>query len=122
MIDDDANVRDVFRQLLERAGFQVTLAADGRAGVEEFERRGDGIAVVTTDIAMPVMDGMAAIAALRVLRPNQAILAISAFLEPARAAALRSLHPPVEILPKPVAAGTLLLTLRRMIGPKSGTH
>lgn len=120
LIDDDPNVLDVFRQLLERAGYQVWLAADGQAGVEAFERRRDAIKIVITDIAMPVMDGMGAIAAIRSLRPQQAILAVSAFMEPDRANLLRSLDPPVEILSKPVPAGTLLLTLQRMIGAGSG--
>ena len=38
-------VRETFQLLLEKAGYQVFSAADGSAGLAEFERRIDSIAV-----------------------------------------------------------------------------
>jgi CheY-like chemotaxis protein len=35
VIDDDADVRDIYRSVLERAGYRVSIAANGREGLEK---------------------------------------------------------------------------------------
>jgi len=54
IIDDDAAVRTTVRHLLERAGYQIIEAGDGREG----SRMLDGVDVVITDLLMPEVDGV----------------------------------------------------------------
>ena len=54
IIDDDAAVRATVRHLLERAGYQITEAGDGREG----SRMLDGVDLVITDLLMPEVDGV----------------------------------------------------------------
>lgn len=56
LIDDDADLRKLIKITLEfTAGWAVTTAADGAAGLEEARRqRPDAILL---DVMMPVMDG-----------------------------------------------------------------
>ena len=55
VVDDDADARDLVRQALERAGWTVDEAADGRQGLDRVAaRRPD---VILLDLTMPVMDG-----------------------------------------------------------------
>jgi len=56
LIDDDADLRKLIKVTLEfTAGWSVTTAADGAAGLEEARRqRPDAIVL---DVMMPVMDG-----------------------------------------------------------------
>ncbi len=65
VVDDDAFPRLLAREALERAGFAVAEASDGRGGVEAFERLRP--ALVLMDAVMPEMDGFAACAAIRAL-------------------------------------------------------
>jgi two-component system, chemotaxis family, chemotaxis protein CheY len=54
IIDDDAAVRTTVRLLLERAGYQIIEAGDGREG----SRMLDGVDLVITDLLMPEVDGV----------------------------------------------------------------
>jgi two-component system OmpR family response regulator len=55
--DDDAHIREVVRFALEKAGYAVREAADGRAAIETFER--GGVDLVILDVLMPEEDGLA---------------------------------------------------------------
>jgi len=56
VVDDDPTVSDVVRRYLERAGYQVTLAADGETGLSEHARvRPD---LVILDLMLPGLDGL----------------------------------------------------------------
>ncbi len=62
-IDDSRTIREMLRQSLRQEGFDVTVAEDGVAGLEEVEKtRPD---VVITDINMPRLDGFGVIDGIR---------------------------------------------------------
>jgi signal transduction histidine kinase/DNA-binding response OmpR family regulator len=63
VVDDNADMRAYLRHLLEAAGFDVVLAADGRQAMEEIRAQPPDL--VLTDIMMPNMDGGALLKALR---------------------------------------------------------
>ncbi|GAA4681156.1 response regulator transcription factor [Phytohabitans rumicis] len=56
VVDDDLTVSDVVRRYLERAGFDVTLAADGPQAMIAFERRRPDLVVL--DLMLPGLDGL----------------------------------------------------------------
>ena len=56
VVDDDPTVSDVVRRYLERAGFEVVLAADGPAALAAFEQWRP--ALVVLDLMLPGMDGL----------------------------------------------------------------
>lgn len=56
VVDDDPTVSDVVRRYLERAGFVVTLAADGPAALAAAERRPPDLVVL--DLMLPGMSGL----------------------------------------------------------------
>ena len=63
VVDDDSGQRERVRSLLERGGWGVTEAANGREALARLaEQRPRAILL---DLAMPVMDGFAFLAALR---------------------------------------------------------
>ncbi len=57
LVDDEENVRDVGRRMLERIGFEVLTAVDGREALEAFTRHRADIRCVVLDFTMPHMDG-----------------------------------------------------------------
>lgn len=75
IIDDDEAMRDVLRQTLERAGFDVELAADGAQGIASFRRRRAD--VVITDIIMPEREGIETMIEIKELDPDAKVIAIS---------------------------------------------
>jgi signal transduction histidine kinase/ActR/RegA family two-component response regulator len=65
LVEDNKVNQLVARMLLQKAGMQVTLAEDGRAGLEAVVAAPDAFDVVLMDVQMPVMDGYSATAAIR---------------------------------------------------------
>lgn len=65
LVDDDETVRAVGKQMLEKLGFKVLLAADGLEGVEVFRQHSDDIDCVILDLTMPHMGGEEAFRELR---------------------------------------------------------
>jgi two-component system OmpR family response regulator len=55
IVDDDPNLREVVRVALELQHFEVIEAADGRQGVEAFQRHQP--AAIVLDLMMPELDG-----------------------------------------------------------------
>jgi DNA-binding response OmpR family regulator len=84
VVDDDADIRALVRELLERRGFAVTEAKDGREALQEFySGRPD---LVILDVGMPGMDGWATLERIRELSdvPVVMLTARSAELEKTR--------------------------------------
>jgi PAS domain S-box-containing protein len=79
--DDEPPVRTVGRRFLERLGFQVVLAQNGRIAVDEFARRADEISLVILDLTMPEMTGDQALVEIRRIRPQVPIVLTSGFGE-----------------------------------------
>ena len=75
VIDDDAEIRQVLQHILERAGYEVRDAADGRQGLECV--RAEPIDLVVTDIIMPEKEGIETIRELQADCPDVKIIAIS---------------------------------------------
>jgi two-component system KDP operon response regulator KdpE len=55
LVEDDVALRTSVRQILERSGYEVRVAADGAAGVRELESA--AFEVVLLDIGLPFVDG-----------------------------------------------------------------
>jgi CheY-like chemotaxis protein len=75
VIDDELDVRDAIKRVLDRAGYVVRTVADVSGALEELRRsRAD---VVITDIIMPKHNGVEAIDFIRKEFPGLRIVAIS---------------------------------------------
>jgi DNA-binding response OmpR family regulator len=65
VVDDDADIRGLVRELLERRGFAVTEAGDGKQALQEmYEGRPD---LVVLDVSMPGLDGWTTLERIREL-------------------------------------------------------
>ncbi|HEX7151226.1 MAG TPA: response regulator transcription factor [Thermoanaerobaculia bacterium] len=63
VVDDDPPIRESLSHELRAAGYDTVTAADGRAGMAAFRVHVPDL--ILTDLAMPVADGFALIAAVR---------------------------------------------------------
>ena len=64
VVDDEARMRKLVRDFLEREGFVVREAGDGLEAMEIFYEEKD-IALVILDVMMPKMDGWQTLRELR---------------------------------------------------------
>ncbi|UYM04551.1 response regulator transcription factor [Solicola gregarius] len=63
VVEDDESVRDVVRRYLERDGYEVLLAGDGREGLRAAQQHSPDLVVL--DIMLPGLDGLTVCKALR---------------------------------------------------------
>lgn len=114
VVDDEESVRVVVKRTLERFGYRVLLASHGAEGVSLYAQRGAEIAVVLTDMAMPIMDGPSMIVALKSIDPNVRIVGSSGLKENehlAKAVGAGVTH----FVPKPYSAETILRTFNELL-------
>jgi len=71
VVEDDASMRDILSQLLEKEGWQVAEAPNGRVGLEQLN--GSVPALILLDLMMPEMDGFEFMEALRRRQKGQHI-------------------------------------------------
>jgi CheY-like chemotaxis protein len=116
VVDDEASVRQITKQTLEGFGYRVVLANDGVEAISIFSKRDKEIAVVLTDMMMPIMDGAATIQILRRMNHQVPIIATSGLTDSAAAIANLGVS---HFLAKPFTAETLLKTLRQSLAPES---
>ena len=67
VVDDEHIVRIMVQLGLERNGFEVLLASNGREAIELFQTHRQAIAVVLLDVRMPGFDGVQTLDSLREL-------------------------------------------------------
>jgi PAS domain S-box-containing protein len=111
IVDDETPILEVAQALLEGHGYRVLKAADATEALAIFALRRDEIALVLTDLAMPLMDGLALIRTLQKMKPDVRIVASSGHDSPERS--VREL-PSLNVracLTKPYNKETLLKTL-----------
>jgi len=75
VIDDEANIRSLYKRILEQAGHDVREAVDGSQGTTLYRQHGADL--VITDILMPQKEGIETIMELRRDFPQVKIIAIS---------------------------------------------
>ena len=75
IIDDDPIIRKLFSQFLEKQGYEVVIAEDGKVGMRKMlETLPD---LIITDILMPEMDGLEILLKIRETRADIPVIAIS---------------------------------------------
>jgi hypothetical protein len=114
VVDDEEPIRDIAKKLLERYGYRVLLATNGAEAVKLYTSRQNEIAAVMTDMAMPVMGGAAAIAALQAINPKVRIIGSSGFETNDGTSEDNSARPP-HFIPKPYSAETVLNMLHEVL-------
>lgn len=63
VVDDERQILRVLRAALQAGGYEVVTAGDGREGLQQFQQQTPDL--VITDLAMPVMDGVELVRAIR---------------------------------------------------------
>ncbi len=81
VVDDEESNCALTRHMLRQMGYEVASAADGREGVAVFREMADSNPLVLLDLTMPHLDGAAAFAQLRRIRPDLRVIMMSGYNE-----------------------------------------
>ena len=114
VVDDERNVREAVRLVLESRGFRVVLAVNGKDGLSQYLVNRREIAAVLTDMMMPVMNGVALARMVRALDPTRPIIVMSGMSEVTQREELAALGI-AEIVPKPCSDVALIEAIQRKL-------
>ena len=113
--DDEPEVLQFVSRVLERAGFDVILAADGAEALERFAVTPTSIDLVVLDLTMPRMNGEEAFAEMRSRRPDVPVLITSGYDEQEALARFDRADAGLGFLGKPYRIGELLARVRQLV-------
>jgi len=77
IVEDDPEMRDLLRKVLEKEGYQVSVAADSREATACLSRI--PFDLVVTDMLMPDDGGLELLQVIRETRPSLPVIIITAF-------------------------------------------
>jgi two-component system, cell cycle sensor histidine kinase and response regulator CckA len=116
LVEDEPALRASIRRLLLAEGYTVLEAEHGVTALRVLEGAAAGdVALVLTDLRMPVMDGRQLAAALARVRPNIPIVFMSGYT--AQLMDMRLISPDLAFLPKPFRNDELLAAVRERLRP-----
>ncbi|HKS37500.1 MAG TPA: ATP-binding protein, partial [Verrucomicrobiae bacterium] len=114
MVDDERVLLEMTKETLENYGYRVWMASHGADALSIYQRHRNQVAVVITDVMMPVMDGSALVRTLRDLDPDVKIICVSGLASEHKLAEIDQSHVRA-FLRKPFTTSALLTTLRRVV-------
>lgn len=114
VVDDEALVRNTARAVLERFGYRVVEAENGREAVDYFSQHANEVGGVILDLTMPVMDGADAYHAMLEIDSTVRVLVTSGF-DKSDAIAKFDDTPPFGFLQKPYRPTDLTDAVIRMV-------
>ncbi|MFO7890154.1 MAG: PAS domain S-box protein [bacterium] len=78
-VDDEDIIREVSEKMLNRGGYKVLLAKNGKEAIDIFKQNQKKISLVIIDVIMPVLDGMETSKILRDINPDIDIIFTSGY-------------------------------------------
>jgi PAS domain S-box-containing protein len=115
LVEDDASTRAMLRKTLERDGWEVAEAENGRRGLEEVARRRP--ALILLDLMMPEMDGFAFVSELRATEEGRRLPIVVLTAKDVTPEERKRLTGSVEVILQKGAASreTLLAEIRTLV-------
>ncbi len=77
VIEDDAELGELMARVLRAGGFEPTVAADGRSGIDQACT--DDLDVVIVDVGLPDMSGVAVVRAMRARGYTTPVVMLTAY-------------------------------------------
>ncbi|MDB6006692.1 MAG: hypothetical protein JWR15_3679 [Prosthecobacter sp.] len=114
VVDDESAIADAARTVLEANGYRVLLASDGAEALAVFSLNSNEIAVVLTDVMMPVMNGVLFLRTLRKMSVGVPVIGSTGLAEKKHLDELKTLNI-ASVLRKPYNADMLLRTLHGVL-------
>jgi two-component system cell cycle sensor histidine kinase/response regulator CckA len=77
LVEDNDLIREIARKILERRGYVVIEASNGREGLKRYETHLSSIDLLLTDVAMPELNGRELADGALMLRPELKVMFMS---------------------------------------------
>ena len=116
VMDDEADTRMLIEEILESAGYEVVLAANGLEGMRQFHATPVDLALV--DLFMPRREGLETIKELKLRFPDFPVIAMSGDSLALTLLSVAQRLGAAEVLQKPFLPEELLEAIKHVLRPK----
>ncbi|MDQ3074098.1 MAG: response regulator [Pseudomonadota bacterium] len=113
LVEDEAMVRTVAERALVRHGYKVLTANNGEEALQRLAVCGEEVALLISDVVMPVMDGPTMVREARKTYPDVPILFMSGYAEEQLRKSIDIAN--VAFLPKPFSVQELAEAVQRVL-------
>ena len=114
VVEDEPDMREVTRRILERNGYHVTAAASGHDALQIVTGQLEHVDLLLTDVVMPRMQGRELADKIRILRPGIRVAFMSGYTQ-GLLSQQRVLEPGVYLIEKPFTETILLAKVREIL-------
>ncbi len=121
VIDDEADVRELCKDILSPLGYTVLLAESGAAGVALYREQKETISLIILDMLMPKMSGTETFNTLKAINPHARILLYSGYSHNNFAGIDQLLkRGALGFIQKPFASIELAVAVKKAVQPEAG--
>jgi signal transduction histidine kinase/CheY-like chemotaxis protein len=120
LAEDDKDVRDLVRHILEKRGYAVLEATNGKEALRLFRDNKDKVDLVILDVIMPILNGKEVHRELRKIAPGIKVVFISGYTADILSER-ELLETGLEVIQKPVSSPALLNKVRMALD-RGKTH
>ncbi len=114
LTDDDDNVREMAREMIEMGGYMALTARNGEEALEIYSERGEDISLVVLDLIMPGMSGQQCLKELLRLNRELKVLVASGY-SPQSTSQWQEACGAKGFISKPYKPNEFLTTIRRIL-------
>ncbi|MCM4077207.1 response regulator [Paractinoplanes hotanensis] len=115
VVDDEEDLRDIMRRMLERRGFATLIAGDSQQAITACREHPGDIDILVTDLGLPGVSGGELSRSATELRPEMSVVYISG-LPKEIAVADGLIGEDALLVKKPFSSELLVQTLRSVLG------
>ncbi|MBM2617401.1 response regulator [Actinoplanes sp. LDG1-06] len=115
VVDDEEDLRDIMRRMLERRGFATLIAGDSQQAIAACREHPGDIDILVTDLGLPGVSGGELSRSATQLRPEMSVVYISG-LPKELAVADGLIGEDALLVKKPFSSEVLVQTLRSVLG------
>jgi DNA-binding NtrC family response regulator len=111
VVEDDEDLRGIYKEILEVYDYDVQIALNGLEGVEKFKEKKPSLVIMDAD--MPVLDGYTAFKQIKEIDNNANVIIVTGFsdMEP-RSKEVMKLGL-IKIISKPLGVDELLMLAKK---------
>jgi len=117
LVEDEAVILDVGREILEKLGYNVLAAATPKEALRQVAARDDEIKLLITDVVMPEMNGRDLAEKIRQMKPGLKCLFVSGYTSDV-IAHHNVLDDGIQFLQKPFSINELAAKVHQVIAEK----
>ena len=112
--EDEETLAAVVKMILERNGYTVLVARDGKSAVDLFRENQSRVDLVLSDLGLPRLGGWGAILQMKEIKPNIDVIILSGYISPDQRTEFLRIGVR-EIIQKPYAPKDVLHIIRRVL-------